>query len=149
MSSPTSVEAQKTKIGVRELVYAVMEFHHEQALAHRRGIALFPTYSSSIWHNFLYHLKKNVSPEFPQLISIIGEFDWDGPFPENRYAREVLPMFATFFCAHVPEPSEHMMLWTKCPNPLKETSELSKLHYAVMCEANKYHGLVTIHPLPF
>ncbi len=149
MSSPGSVEHQKSSIGVREIVYAVMEFHHEKALAERRGLALFPTYSNAIWHNFLYHLRKNTGNQHPELIAMVGEFDWDGPFPENRHAREALPMFATFFCAHVPDPPEHMVLWTKCPNPFREIPELAEVHAAVMLEAEKYYGLVTIHPLPF
>lgn len=140
---------QSTAISVGDIIYAIMEFFHEKIYVQRQGLAIFPYFTNSIWHNFLYHLRKKLGHKFPELITVIGEFDWDGPFLENRKAKDVLPMLFSTCCAIIPYPSWHVIFWSKLSNPLKENPEYAELYNAIMLEAEKYQGIISVHPLSF
>lgn len=59
-----------------QLIRGFMEYADE------RGIKSFPALGRT-WHELLYGLKKDCGSCEP-LPKVIGEFDWDGPYPKSR-----------------------------------------------------------------
>jgi len=52
-----------------------------------RGKLTFPNFNSPLWHIWLYEAKKRFFKDFP-VLKVIGEFDWDAPWPISRSLKE-------------------------------------------------------------
>ncbi len=64
-------------------------------------VVSFPIYSDRKWHELLYKLKEaNCTAGIEWIREIIGEFDWNGPYPKCRHLMDCYGPFATTFCLH-------------------------------------------------
>jgi len=78
-----------------DLLYGFMVFASEKM----PGVSFPPgTYGQRPWHEFLYDIKKRLAPEFPELTRTLNCFDWDGPYPTNPTAAEMLHWIASLKC---------------------------------------------------
>lgn len=77
-----------------ELIRGFMEHAYDQ------GKKSFPGFCGSRpWHMFLYQTGAELGPKFPFLFDIVGNFDWDGPYPKSPRLSEIFP--ALIFISHV------------------------------------------------
>jgi len=79
----------ENQMGLSDLIRGFMEY------AVDNGKKSFPALRSPLWHEFLYRLKKELGGKFPVLL-VIGEFDWDGPYPKSVYLSEIMSLMGGY-----------------------------------------------------
>ncbi|MDP3696757.1 MAG: hypothetical protein Q8R55_01870 [Candidatus Taylorbacteria bacterium] len=82
------------KPSLTDLICGFMVFASEKM----PGVSFPPWSEAKPWHEFLYNIKKKLTPEFPELAETLDWFDWDAPYPKSPEAARLLHWIASIKC---------------------------------------------------